>query len=105
MNLQITEQELEQANEQGFFKRPISVQSFKDLAFKPEMISKLILLEDIENLSEDKIKKSFEEGSLFRTMLAYKEFKTVSNGNQSTIYTTVYCTVSEDSKQFKVYLK
>ena len=104
MNLQITEQELELINEQGSFQRPIDKCSFEAFVFKYEMISKFVIKKDFDKLKQKDINKAFE-GNIFRTLLAFNEFKSVSVEDQTTIYTDIKILVSEDSKNFLIYLE
>lgn len=104
MNLTISQQELELVNEQEYFERPINKGTFEALVFKPEMISKFVIRKNLKQLRNKDLKKAFQ-GNVFRTLLAFNEFKTVSVEDQTTIYTDVKIIVSEDSNNFLIYLK
>lgn len=104
MNLKLSQQELELANEKGMIERPVNKGTFEALVYRPEDICKRMLRKDFKTIRNKDIQKAFKT-DLFRLLLAFNPFDSVSVNDQRTIYTEVKIIVSEDSKNFQIYLK
>ena len=104
MNLKISQQELELAKDKGMIERPINKGTFEALVHLPEDIVKALTRKDFKTIRNKDLKKAFET-QLFRLLLAFNPFTSVSVEDQTTIYTDIKILVSEDKKNFQIYLK
>ena len=104
MNLKISQQELELVNDKGMIERPVNKGTFEALVYMPNLICRSLMIKDFEDTKNKEIQKALKT-NLFRMLLAFNPFESVSVEDQRTIYTEVKIIVSEDSKNFQIYLK